>query len=417
MILAQLFQGIKEAFVDNTKRPLAIIGLLLFFLPSSLEASNVLIALLFVEAVIGFVSNKTIFRFKTRPVLSVYFLLFIIYVVSGIYSVNRDWYIFEIEKKLGLLVLPLSFFVIKISKNQKRNLLTVFAFSTVFWLVFCLVLSTFKTYQTNDFSYLYMDKLADWIGMLRVYFSLYIFFSLIVFWHDYVDHKGNKTIVVMSMLLCILGMFLFMSRIQLPVLFLFLCILMFQYFNKKGLLVSGILSLLILLFIFGGLIYFIQPLNQQFLGAIEKFHPKHAYTLNANGFNERLIFWKCSVELIKENFFLGVGIGDLYEELSACYVNIGLSRLNRFNCHNQYLQMWLTTGIVGFATFISLLIFHFKMAFKSKDSIYLAFLVVICLGFLTESLLELQRGIVFFILISLIFYCSNSEDELVEQNS
>ena len=212
------------------------------------------------------------------------------------------------------------------------------------------------------------------------------------------------------MLLCDLGMFLFMSRIQIPVLFLFLCILMFQYFKNRGFLVSGILSLLVLVFIYGGLIYFIQPLNQQFLGAIEKFHPKHAYTLDANGFNERLIFWKCSIELIKENVLFGVGIGDLFEELSACYTNIGLPRLNRFNCHNQYLQMWLSIGIVGFATFISLLVFHFKRAFKSKDSIYLAFLVVICLGFLTESLLELQRGIVFFILISLIFYCSNTSN-------
>ena len=417
MILAQLFQGVKEAFVDNTKRPLAIIGLLLFFLPSSLEASNVLIALLFVEAIIRFISNKTTFRVATRPILSVYLLLFIIYVFSGVYSENRDWYIFEIEKKLGLLILPLSFFVITISKNQKRNLLTVFAFSTVFWLIFCLILSFFKVYQTNDFSYLYMDKLAAWIDMLRVYFSLYIFFSLIILWHDYVDSRGNKALVLMSMLLCVLGMFLFMSRIQLPVLFLFLCILMFQYFKNKGLLVSGILSLVALVSIFAGLIYFIQPLNQQFLGAIEKFHPKHAYTLDANGFNERLIFWKCSVELIKENLLLGVGIGDLYEELSTCYVNIGLPRLNRFNCHNQYLQIWLSIGIIGFVTFISLLVFHFKRAFRSKDIIYLAFLVVICLGFLTESLLELQRGIVFFVLISLIFYCSNSEDELVEQNS
>ena len=387
MILAQLFQGVKEAFVDNTKRPLAIIGLLLFFLPSSLEASNVLIALLFVEAIIRFISNKTTFRVATRPILSVYLLLFIIYVFSGVYSENRDWYIFEIEKKLGLLILPLSFFVITISKNQKRNLLTVFAFSTVFWLIFCLILSFFKVYQTNDFSYLYMDKLAAWIDMLRVYFSLYIFFSLIILWHDYVDSRGNKALVLMSMLLCVLGMFLFMSRIQLPVLFLFLCILMFQYFKNKGLLVSGILSLVALVSIFAGLIYFIQPLNQQFLGAIEKFHPKHAYTLDANGFNERLIFWKCSVELIKENLLLGVGIGDLYEELSTCYVNIGLPRLNRFNCHNQYLQIWLSIGIIGFVTFISLLVFHFKRAFRSKDIIYLAFLVVICLGFLTESLL------------------------------
>jgi O-antigen ligase len=339
------------------------------------------------------------------------------YVFSGLFSVNKEWYFFEIEKKLGLLVLSFSFFVITITKIQKRILLTIFAFSTVFWLVFCLVLSLFKAYQTNDFSYLYMDKLADWIGMLRVYFSLYIFFSLIILWYDYVDKRGNKTIVVISMLLCVLGMFLFMSRIQLPVLFLFLCILMFQYFKNKGFLVSGVLSLLVLVLIFGGLIYFIQPLNQQFLGAIEKFHPKHAYTLDANGFNERLIFWKCSVELIKENVFFGVGIGDLYEELSACYANIGLPRLNGFNCHNQYLQIWLSLGIVGFATFISLLILHFKRAFESKDSMYLAFFVVICLGFLTESLLELQRGIVFFILISLIFYCANSEDELVEQNS
>lgn len=417
MILNEKIHFLKQSFVDSSRRPFLIIALLLFFLPSSIHASNLLIALLFVEAVMKYFTSTIVTHNGRNTLVWAYLLLFLVYILSGINSANTAWYIFELEKKLSLLVLPLSFLAFNVNKVQQRQLLSIFAYSTVFWLFVCLILSLGKFVQTHDVSYLYMDKLAEWIGMLRVYFSLYIFFSLIILWHDFADNIGNRVLLLFSISLCVLGMFLFMSRIQLPVLFLFMCIVFFRFFKTRGLVKLGLLSMLILTIGFSALIYLVKPLNRQFLGAFEKFHPRHAYTDQANGFNERLIFWKCSVDLFKQNSLTGVGVGDLYDDLSTCYTEIKIPRMAGFNCHNQYLQILLSTGIFGFLVFAYLLTLQIVRAVKSKDTLYQSFIVVICLSFMTESIMELQRGIVFFILMGLLFYSSNIQTALAKQDN
>lgn len=403
-----VFFKFKSLLASYSERTFLLLAIALFFMPISNELSSILIGVLFVHAFFSPDFKLQIQSIKGRNLFVIFGLFFLVYCLSGFHSHNASEFEFEIEKKLSYIFLPFAFVFIVISESQKFRLLSIFAYSCVFWLFYCLCRSAFAVIDTGDFTFLYMDKLADWIGMLRVYFSLYLFFSVVILWFDLQEGRGNKKITVFALLACLMGMFLFMSRIQLPVLLFFACLAVFRYFKQKGKAVKGLAFMFTILVGFSAMIYYVKPLNRQFIGAVEKFDRKYAYIPeNANGVNERLVMWDCSVALIKENAWFGVGVGDLYDDLTICYRSLNLFNKDRAPSHNQYLQVLVSLGIVGFVVFMGLLMVMVYESFRSKDVLYQAFVVIICLSFFTESILELQRGIVFVVMIGMIFYVAN----------
>jgi O-antigen ligase len=83
---------------------------------------------------------------------------------------------------------------------------------------------------------------------------------------------------------------------------------------------------------------------------------------------ERLLVWKKTIGVIKDNFWLGVGAGNWKVWLP----NEGLEGLRRTldgttvfsRPHNDYLWVWVESGIVGFLTFLAVLFFSIKTAWN-----------------------------------------------------
>ena len=75
-----------------------------------------------------------------------------------------------------------------------------------------------------------------------------------------------------------------------------------------------------------------------------------------------------------------------------------------FNAHNQFLQVLIDHGLIGF---LILLFYSFFMIYSSivkKKFIFTIFLCVIVLNFLTESILETQSGVIFFAFFNTILF-------------
>ena len=75
-----------------------------------------------------------------------------------------------------------------------------------------------------------------------------------------------------------------------------------------------------------------------------------------------------------------------------------------FNLHNQYLEYFLKFGLIGLIYFLTILFLSFQKAIKDRNGLYFSFLIIFCMFSITESNLEVQRGIVFFVLINSLFY-------------
>jgi hypothetical protein len=118
-----------------------------------------------------------------------------------------------------------------------------------------------------------------------------------------------------------------------------------------------------------------------------------------NNLETRLFNWQSSVQIIKKNPLLGVGVGDVSDELEVVY---GLNNLQKikekeFNEHSQYLNYWSGIGILGLSFFMLFLFMNLKLALSSNNDEYFG-LTILCMVFcFTESVFLRSNGLIFFV--------------------
>jgi hypothetical protein len=126
-------------------------------------------------------------------------------------------------------------------------------------------------------------------------------------------------------------------------------------------------------------------------------YTRYEATRNPSGHSvmQRLEFWKTSRAIIKEHWLTGVGTGDLGNAFQEEYEKNGslLDNEFRWRSHNQFLTIFATFGIIGFAWFIFSLVYPATRLGKFHDFYYLSFFIIIILSMLTEDTLETQAGV------------------------
>jgi O-antigen ligase len=122
----------------------------------------------------------------------------------------------------------------------------------------------------------------------------------------------------------------------------------------------------------------------------------------------RLLVWECSLEIIQENFFFGVGTGDVKTELIKKYneKQIVQALADKLNPHSQFLQTFIAIGFPGFILLIFTLISPAVYAFKKGNLLFLLFTGIFLFHILVESMLERQAGVVFYALFSVLLFFS-----------
>jgi O-antigen ligase len=117
-----------------------------------------------------------------------------------------------------------------------------------------------------------------------------------------------------------------------------------------------------------------------------------------NSTTGRMEIWKESFEVLRSNWLLGTGTGDIKDELVKTYMShdFKYGYEKQLNTHNEYLQIWVSIGLIGL---ILILLVHIipLLQFKNyPDLIFPLFIAVCALNALTEATLETQRGVLFF---------------------
>ncbi|MCD6111874.1 MAG: O-antigen ligase family protein [Bacteroidales bacterium] len=115
-------------------------------------------------------------------------------------------------------------------------------------------------------------------------------------------------------------------------------------------------------------------------------------------FAQRLESIKMGLGIIKENFFFGVGTGDLYNAYQRQY-NITKSKLkreNRITGANQFLNFFVSFGLIGFLIIMFAMIYP---AYKNKsfnDYLFLMFFIIAIISMFGEDTLKFQSGVTYF---------------------
>lgn len=130
----------------------------------------------------------------------------------------------------------------------------------------------------------------------------------------------------------------------------------------------------------------------------------------------RLEYWKTAWNIFKDNYFIGVGTGDVKEAFQQQYEEdqSSLAEKYRRRTHNQYLTFVLTFGLLGFVYFLIYLIYPLLKYRGDLKIPFVAFWLIVALSFMTEDTLETQAGLTFFALFMslFVFNQSNHKDQI-----
>ena len=117
----------------------------------------------------------------------------------------------------------------------------------------------------------------------------------------------------------------------------------------------------------------------------------------------RILIWEESMKIIKENFLFGTTPGDLTDKLNEAYQKNGLTGAyaNSLNAHNQFLQTFIGTGIIGFILLLLMTVYALVYAIIRKYYLLALFSLLVICNFMVESMLQVHAGFIFFV----FFFC------------
>lgn len=125
----------------------------------------------------------------------------------------------------------------------------------------------------------------------------------------------------------------------------------------------------------------------------------------------RLARWGLEWELIQKFPFTGYGTGSEKDVLKEKYFEnkFYLSYLLELNAHNQYLSFLINTGIIGLLLYLYVLYFGFKQAVRGRDFLLLSFMIIITVVSISENILDVNKGILFYAFFYSFFLLSVSK--------
>lgn len=336
---------------------------------------------------------------------------FLFYVASLLYSNNLNIVFRLLERNVSWFILPLIFsFGIHSTKEERFKILIPFAIATQLFALFYLIIALFNFSQTGSFENFYYTELTSILDFHPVYFSLYLLFSISIFVYVYFEKQKTfpVSLLIGLFLFDILMLILLSSKTILFVsILIFLITLIKNFKNHKWLLV-----------LFGLSIFFLlrftttkERFQESFFSKWELLSKdKFLYNDPFTGVTLRLITWKfVLLEMKNNNYMIGTGSGDRQEFIDQVYKKYKMDDAGYLglNMHNQFLEFLISFGLIGLLYFLIILFVCFQKAIKQKDYLYLIFLFSFSFMSLTESNLQVHRGVVFFVLLNSLMYFSN----------
>lgn len=136
-----------------------------------------------------------------------------------------------------------------------------------------------------------------------------------------------------------------------------------------------------------------------------------------DGIVERKYINLTSIDLIKESFFWGYGIGDVQDKMNTYFKQKNKGLYKKFskisiNSHNYYFHLLLTGGVFLLISFIYLLYTNFSLSIIYRDMYYFSFLVIISTTLFIENTLSRMIGVMTFSLINSLFLKKIIEEKI-----
>ena len=223
-----------------------------------------------------------------------------------------------------------------------------------------------------------------------MYTGLALFGLLHQCWKERITWVNLGLILLFSVFLILLS-----ARMELLTIFFLLALSLLIGMYRKGQLFKGLIFIGVGMLLLGLIVWNVPTTKSRFQRAI-------ASIINpgtGSDGNIRWRIWDSASDILStdNNWILGLGTGDTQIVLDKSYQNKGYISAfeSHLNAHNQYIQILLAIGVVGLLAWLYLLALGVKWRPKN-DPMLIWFIALFALSCLTESMLESQRGTLFF---------------------
>ncbi|MFO7922966.1 MAG: O-antigen ligase family protein [Bacteroidales bacterium] len=126
---------------------------------------------------------------------------------------------------------------------------------------------------------------------------------------------------------------------------------------------------------------------------------------------QRFEYWKTGFDIIRNNFWFGVGTGDVAAAFDKQYAENDslLDPEWQLRAHNQFITFLISFGITGFLIVMFAMIAPFFIEERQSQILPFIFASVALLSMLTEDTLETQAGATFFAFFYALFIFSQKK--------
>lgn len=351
-------------------------------------------------------------------------LFFTLYLISMLYSDNQASGWSSIESKFSLIAFPLFLPLIFNDGINKKSIIQfinyialsyiVLSFGKYFYDYF--ILNDYYPFKGSNIGFKFYPEAKK---MHPTYLSFYYLVIILFKGDELINDLKYKRKVIFSILN--IGLFSFFviflsSKVAFIGLFVIIILLIGKYAKKNGkikqsLLIFGGFIVILIFGIYNSSLY--VKFEQTYLELTNTKRTNESYIQSTGA---RIWFWKTTAEIIQENPIIGVGAGDIRDELSRKYNEKEIKWIQDKgrDSHQQYLQTFATLGIFGFLSLLSIFILMFYYGIKNKNFILFGFTLIYFIFGFTESMFETQAGIIFFTFFAL-FLVSKTESKIEKE--
>ncbi|MDO6435549.1 O-antigen ligase family protein [Flavitalea sp. BT771] len=339
--------------------------------------------------------------------------LYLYIVIQAFFSHDKGEALSTLSTKLPFLLYPLVLGTYqRIDKDLVRRAERCFLFSVCLSLIAALVYAFFdETFSHqhsvvlgqapyNKFSSYGLTRVFnDWHPTVVAMSAVQAIFILIRHYGDRLRPKKLPSLILPALVFLLLTISLFLLN-SMTALIAFVTILLyctFIFLGRQGISAGARIGFICLLLGCAAAFMYFNPLKMEKIELL-----KHRDLKATDHYEERNVLtmrmakWETHLGIARDHLPWGTTEGDIKHIRHEAYLAADFQdlALHNYNAHDQFLEYLAIYGIPGILLFLGMLWAPFpNTAYRTS---YLAFIVITCLIFLTESLLERQQGLNYF---------------------
>lgn len=346
--------------------------------------------------------------------------LFLVSLMSGIWTEDRDRWLIDVYEKIPLLLIPPAVALLpRFSKWEWRWIKFIFLATQSVVAVWTLIRFTL-TYR-EQMQRVAENSFIDIVGSIsHIYFGLLLGWSVVIGIHLYRDIQEEKPawlkfVIIALTIVNSISIHILVSRTGLLAFYAGIiaygAIMLWQSGRKW--LIAGLVGAAVL----GPVVaYYTIPSFQTRVRVTIWDAEQYYYQadLTDNSLSLRFLAWEATWGIITEHPVLGTGMEDVGADMLDQYKKQGLDDRGEnllTNPHNQFLKQWAGAGIPGLLILVMAVVQPVWDHRQKFPPLVFAFMMTMAITMMFESLLERQIGMTTFAVFGMWVIANSGQEE------